>query len=97
MDGSMGGAAFMALVGIAAGNVDVVVRPVIFRHYANIHPLVTLIGAIAGIGYFGLLGILVGPLALSYFLQLVRIYRDEYSAPAAAAPATAPAPSPAAS
>jgi predicted PurR-regulated permease PerM len=97
MDGSMGGAAFMALVGIAAGNVDVVVRPVIFRHYANIHPLVTLIGAIAGIGYFGLLGILVGPLALSYFLQLVRIYRDEYSAPAAAAPATAPPPSPAAS
>ena len=95
MDQHLGSAVFMSLVGIAAGNVDVVIRPVIFRRYANIHPLVTLIGAIAGIGYFGLLGILVGPLALSYFLQLVQIYRDEYvtaAAPAGAAtvPASAP-------
>jgi len=86
----VGSAVFMAVIGIAAGNIDVVIRPLIFRHYANIHPLVTLVGAIAGIGYFGLLGILIGPLALSYFLQLVSIYRDEYGAPVDVAAAPVP-------
>ena len=94
MDQHLGSAVLMSLVGIAAGNVDVVIRPVIFRRYANIHPLVTLIGAIAGIGYFGLLGILVGPLALSYFLQLVQIYRDEYSTSAARVEAAGAPPAP---
>jgi predicted PurR-regulated permease PerM len=93
MDGLMGGAVLMTLAGLGAGNMDVVVRPIVFRRYANIHPLVTLVGAIGGIGYFGLLGILIGPLALSYFLQLVRIYRDEYAAPAVVVPATTPPPS----
>jgi predicted PurR-regulated permease PerM len=86
MQDRVGGAVILALVGIAAGNVDVVVRPIVFRHFANIHPLVTLIGAIGGIGYFGLLGILVGPLALSYFLELIRIFQDEYPVPSAIPP-----------
>ncbi|MDH4132193.1 MAG: AI-2E family transporter [Gemmatimonadota bacterium] len=92
MDERMGSAIFMSLIGVAAGNVDVVIRPLIFRRYANIHPLVTLVGAIAGIGYFGLLGILIGPLALSYFLQLLQIYRDEYGVPAGTAAASAMSP-----
>jgi len=28
--------------------------------------------------YFGILGLLIGPLALSYFFELVKMYRDEY-------------------
>jgi predicted PurR-regulated permease PerM len=43
---------------------------------------VTLVGALGGIRYFGLLGILIGPLALSYFFELIRMYREEYVAPA---------------
>ena len=31
--------------------------------------------------YFGLLGLLVGPLALSYFFELIRMYREEYLEP----------------
>jgi predicted PurR-regulated permease PerM len=92
MDERMGSAIFMSLIGVAAGNVDVVIRPLVFRRYANIHPLVTLVGAIAGIGYFGLLGILIGPLALSYFLQLLQIYRDEYGVPAGTAAESPPSP-----
>jgi predicted PurR-regulated permease PerM len=63
---------------VIVGNVDFVVRPIIFRRWANIHPLVTLIGALAGVPYFGLLGLLIGPLALSYFFELIRMYREEY-------------------
>ncbi|MEP7327204.1 MAG: AI-2E family transporter [Gemmatimonadota bacterium] len=66
---------------IVVANVDNVIRPMVFRRYAQIHPLVTLVGAFAGIRYFGLLGLLVGPLALSYFFELIRMYREEYLRP----------------
>lgn len=63
---------------VVVGNVDYIVRPIIFRRWANIPPLVTLVGALAGVPYFGLLGLLIGPLALSYFFELIRMYREEY-------------------
>jgi predicted PurR-regulated permease PerM len=66
---------------LVVANVDYVVRPLVFKRWANIHPLVTLIGALAGVPYFGLLGLLIGPLALSYFFELIRMYREEYLTP----------------
>lgn len=72
---------FLALVGVVVvGNVDYVVRPRIFRRWANIHPLVTLLGALAGVPFFGILGLLIGPLGLSYFFELIKMYREEYLA-----------------
>ena len=63
---------------VIVGNVDFVIRPMVFRRWANIHPLVTLVGALAGVPYFGILGLLIGPLALSYFFELVKMYGEEY-------------------
>jgi predicted PurR-regulated permease PerM len=81
-----GAAALLAVLAVVAGNVDVVIRPLVFRRYAQIHPLVTLIGAIGGVSYFGLLGILIGPLMVSYFFELIRIYRAEYVEPGSGGP-----------
>jgi hypothetical protein len=36
------------------------------------------VGAIAGVSYMGLLGLLLGPLAISYFFELIRLYHAEY-------------------
>jgi predicted PurR-regulated permease PerM len=58
--------------------VDNVIRPFVFRRWAKIHPFITIIGAFAGLRYFGLLGLLIGPLAISYFFELIRMYRKEY-------------------
>ncbi len=66
---------------VIVGNVDNVIRPWVFRRYARIHPFLTVIGAFAGIKLFGLLGLLVGPLVLSYFFELIRMYRAEYLEP----------------
>jgi predicted PurR-regulated permease PerM len=75
----IGPALFLAAWGfIVVANVDNFIRPIVYRKYAQIHPLVTLIGAIAGVSYFGLLGLLLGPLALSYFFELLGMYREEY-------------------
>lgn len=74
-----GAAVALTLWGIVAvGQVDNLIRPWVFRRYASIHPFVTIIGAMAGISYFGLLGLLIGPLAISYFFELIRMYRQEY-------------------
>jgi predicted PurR-regulated permease PerM len=79
LGGDYGRAIGLALWGlIVVGNVDNVIRPMVFRRWARIHPFVTIIGAFAGIQYFGLLGLLIGPLAISYFFELIRMYRAEY-------------------
>lgn len=79
LDGRYGAAAALAIWGLlAVGGVDYVIRPMVFRRWANIHPIVTLVGAMAGVPYFGILGLLIGPLALSYFFELIRMYREEY-------------------
>jgi predicted PurR-regulated permease PerM len=81
-DGRWAAAVVLAIWGLAVvGGADNVIRPVVYRRWANIHPFVTLIGAFAGIRWFGLLGILVGPLALSYFFALIEMYSQEYIEP----------------
>jgi predicted PurR-regulated permease PerM len=79
LEGNYGRAIGLALWGVVVvGNVDNVIRPMVFRRWAQIHPFITIIGAFAGIQYFGLLGLLIGPLAISYFFELIRMYRAEY-------------------
>jgi predicted PurR-regulated permease PerM len=43
--------------------------------------MITLVGAFAGVKYFGLLGLLLGPLAIAYLFELLRFYREEYGTP----------------
>jgi predicted PurR-regulated permease PerM len=82
VEGRAVAAVVLAVWGLAVvGGVDNVIRPIVYRRWANIHPFVTLIGAFAGIRWFGLLGILIGPLALSYFFALIKMYSQEYIEP----------------
>jgi predicted PurR-regulated permease PerM len=62
---------------LVISTVDNVVRPVVYRRIGHIHPLVTIVGAFAGVYWIGLVGLLLGPLALLYFIELLRIYREE--------------------
>src|SRR6059036_3346269 len=79
LDHRLGAALVLAFVGlVVVGNVDYIIRPRVFSRWANIHPLVTLVGALAGVPFFGILGLLIGPLALSYFFELIKMYREEY-------------------
>src|SRR5262245_26862656 len=61
-----------------AGNVDNLIRPIVYKRISNIHPMITLVGAFAGVRYFGLLGLILGPLAIAYLFELLRFYREEY-------------------
>jgi predicted PurR-regulated permease PerM len=56
------------------GNVDNVLRMIINKRIANTHPIITVIGVVIGLPLFGILGLVFGPLLLSYFLLLLEIY-----------------------
>jgi predicted PurR-regulated permease PerM len=71
----------MLIVGwLLASNIDNLIRPMVYKKVSNIHPMVTLVGAFAGIKYFGLPGLLLGPLAIAYFFELMKFYQLEYGA-----------------
>jgi predicted PurR-regulated permease PerM len=74
-----GAAVSLALIGGGlASNLDNLVRPLVYKRVSDIHPMITLIGAFAGVNYFGLLGVLLGPLAITYLFELVEFYRVDY-------------------
>ncbi len=82
VQGRLGSALTLAAISIVvASSVDNIVRPMVYRRVSDIHPMITLVGAFAGVRYFGLLGVLLGPLAIVYFLELVRLYRKDYIDP----------------
>ena len=53
-------------------------RIIVQKRLGDIHPLITFFGVIMGLDLFGFVGIIFGPLLISYFILLVRIYRNEY-------------------
>jgi predicted PurR-regulated permease PerM len=66
---------------LITGNVDSLSRMTILRKLGDVHPLVTIFGVIAGLSIFGFVGLIFGPLLLSYFIILIRIYMNEYVQP----------------
>ncbi|MBQ0786451.1 MAG: AI-2E family transporter [Oceanihabitans sp.] len=64
---------------IVVGSTDNLIRLFVIKKLDNVHPLITLIGVIIGVPLFGFIGLIFGPLLLSLFLVMVRIYKKEYS------------------
>jgi predicted PurR-regulated permease PerM len=55
-------------------NIDNVIRMVIAKNVSDTHPIITVVGVIIGIPIFGILGLVFGPLLLSYFILTIKIY-----------------------
>lgn len=68
----------MLLFGLLViSNIDNVLRLVIAKRVGNIHPIITIIGVIIGIPVFGIMGLVYGPLLISYFVLTIRIYETD--------------------
>lgn len=63
---------------IIIGTVDNIFRFALQRKIGNIHPLITVFGVIIGIQLFGFIGLIFGPLLISLFLVLLKIYSNEF-------------------
>ncbi len=60
------------------GTTDNVVRFMLAKKMADVHPIITVLGVIMGLKYFGLIGLVFGPVLISYFIILLKIYYLEY-------------------
>ena len=60
------------------GLVDNLFRFILNKRLGNIHPLVTVFGVIAGITMFGFIGLIFGPMLLSLFIVLLKVYSNEF-------------------
>ena len=72
------GAALLIYGSVIITNVDNVFRFVVQKKLGDTHPLITFFGVIIGLPLFGFVGIIFGPLLISYFILLLKIYRNEY-------------------
>jgi predicted PurR-regulated permease PerM len=66
---------------LVVGTIDNVFRFWLQKKIGDVHPLITVFGVIVGIPLFGFIGLIFGPLLLSLFILLMRIYYVEFIAP----------------
>lgn len=69
----------MAIYGFGViGTVDNVLRFTLLKKMGNVHPLTTVFGVIIGLNLFGFIGLIFGPLLISLFMLLLKIYSNEF-------------------
>ena len=59
-------------------NADNLLRLYIAKKMGDTHPLITIIGVVLGVPLYGILGLVIGPLMISYLILLVKVYEQEY-------------------
>jgi predicted PurR-regulated permease PerM len=75
LKGSLFGAVGLLLYGIFMLNfIDYWLRPKIVRFGVKIHPLTIVYGVIGGVVFFGFIGLILGPLIIALFLELLEVY-----------------------
>lgn len=60
------------------GLTDNILRLYILQRLSSVHPLITLFGVVVGVPLFGFIGLIFGPLLISLFLLILKIYKHEY-------------------
>lgn len=61
------------------GSVDNVFRFWLQKKLGDVHPLITVFGVIIGLNLFGFIGLIFGPILISMFILLIRIYTNEFA------------------
>ena len=63
---------------IVTGNVDYMARITLLKRMGDVHPVITILGVIVGLGLFGFIGLIFGPLLVNYIIVLFKIYMNEF-------------------
>jgi predicted PurR-regulated permease PerM len=76
VSGHWGGAIFLALWTGLLVVVENVARPLLTAHRAHVSTLAVFMGAVGGVSAFGVLGLIIGPVLLSFVVALVRFMTE---------------------
>ena len=63
--------------GLAPPIIDRVVRAAVSQRHGGTHPMITLVGALAGVRLAGIAGLVIGPVVLAMFFALVDVWQEE--------------------
>jgi len=66
------------IFGIIISSIDNFIRPFLQKKIGRMHPLTTLIGIFIGVPLLGLIGIIIGPLIISYAILTLKMFKEEY-------------------
>jgi predicted PurR-regulated permease PerM len=80
--GRWGAALFIALWTVGMWVAENVLRPVLTSKHAEVSTLAIFVGAIGGVSAFGILGLFIGPVLLSFAVALVRFAEETLAADA---------------
>jgi predicted PurR-regulated permease PerM len=76
-------AVFLVLWGVlAVGLIDNVVKPYLIRGGIELHGAVIFFALLGGLAYFGPVGLIAGPLVVSFFLAVIRMWDPDDAEPA---------------
>jgi len=76
---------FMVLQIVLVGGIDNVLRPLLMEGRMKMHTLVVFFSILGGIGYFGILGIFIGPLVFAIGIAFLEFYGTQDKATAVSA------------
>lgn len=63
---------------VVTGNIDYLARITLLKRMGDVHPVITILGVLVGLGLFGFIGLVFGPLLVSYIIVLFNIYTNEF-------------------
>ncbi len=63
---------------LVTGNVDYMARITLLKRMGDVHPVITILGVLVGLGLFGFIGLIFGPLLVNYIIVLFKIYMNEF-------------------
>ena len=72
------GLGLLVVCGGVVGSIDNLVKPLLIRRGGEIHTLWLFFGVLGGIGVFGFLGMILGPLLITILFTLIEIYKVEF-------------------
>ncbi len=61
------------------GAVDNILRPILLRGAGHIHGAIVFFSLIGGIAIFGPMGLIVGPLAITFVLAMIRLWQRDFN------------------
>lgn len=64
---------------LLVGGIDNVLRPLLLRGAGDIHGAVVFFSLIGGIAVFGPMGLIIGPLSLTFVLAMVRLWQRDFN------------------
>lgn len=77
--GEVGFGIFILIWGfLVISQIDNLIRPFLVNRFFKLHSLFIIIGILGGVSFFGMIGLILGPLFFAFFILLIQTYEKEF-------------------